>query len=400
MWIAGEVLTASDLNAEYNNILTNGADLILPFTASVDFDANDLVLDGDGDTTIDASTDDRITFTLGSAEGAHLGHATGNTGAFFHLDPGAKTVTASTDFGILRVGNTNAITVPAGTTAVAAGVYIEAPNWTATGTITASATLYIVGPATEATTDYALFVDDGTVRIDGTIELGNATDTTLARASAGDVNIEGNIIYRAGGTDVVVADGGTGVSTLTDGGVLLGSGAGPLTAMAVLADGEFIVGDGTTDPVAESGATARTSLGLGTAALLSLAQADQAAMEAETNEDTYAPPDLIKHNPGVAKAWLKFEQVATQTIAASHNITSIADGGGVGQTDIVIATDFSSGDYGIAGICGRGAAGTGGIKVFLADADPAAGTLSIRVTDSADAGFDAEWVSLTMFGDQ
>ena len=32
--------------------------------------------------------------------------------------------------------------------------------------------------------------------------------------------------------------------------------------MAVLADGEIIVGDGTTDPVAESGATARTSLGV------------------------------------------------------------------------------------------------------------------------------------------
>ena len=34
--------------------------------------------------------------------------------------------------------------------------------------------------------------------------------------------------------------------------------------MAVLADGEMIVGDGTTDPVAESGATLRTSIGVGT----------------------------------------------------------------------------------------------------------------------------------------
>ena len=97
-----------------------------------------------------------------------------------------------------------------------------------------------------------------------TIEVGHASDTTLARASAGDVNIEGNVIYRAGGTDVPVADGGTGASTLTDGGVLLGSGTGAITAMAVLADGEMIVGDGTTDPVAESGATLRTSIGVGT----------------------------------------------------------------------------------------------------------------------------------------
>jgi hypothetical protein len=96
------------------------------------------------------------------------------------------------------------------------------------------------------------------------VELGNASDTTITRASGGDLNIEGNIIYRAGGTDVPVADGGTGVSTLTNGGVLLGSGTGAITAMAVLADGELIVGDGTTDPVAESGATLRTSIGVGT----------------------------------------------------------------------------------------------------------------------------------------
>jgi len=90
------------------------------------------------------------------------------------------------------------------------------------------------------------------------VNIGHASDTTLTRASSGDVNIEGNIIYRAGGTYVPVADGGTGASTLTDGGILLGSGTGAITAMAVLTDGQMIVGDGTTDPVAESGATLRT----------------------------------------------------------------------------------------------------------------------------------------------
>ena len=54
------------------------------------------------------------------------------------------------------------------------------------------------------------------------------------------------------GTDLAVANGGTGVSTLTDGGILLGSGTGAITAMAVLANGAIIVGDGTTDPVALS----------------------------------------------------------------------------------------------------------------------------------------------------
>lgn len=45
------------------------------------------------------------------------------------------------------------------------------------------------------------------------IELGNINDTTITRVSAGDIAVEGSIIYRAGGTDVPVADGGTGAST-------------------------------------------------------------------------------------------------------------------------------------------------------------------------------------------
>ncbi|MDA7495881.1 hypothetical protein N8469_00045 [bacterium] len=65
-------------------------------------------------------------------------------------------------------------------------------------------------------------------------------------------------------TTLAVAEGGTGATTLTDGGVLLGSGTGAITALGVLSDGQMIVGDGTTDPVAESGATLRTSIGVGT----------------------------------------------------------------------------------------------------------------------------------------
>ena len=67
-------------------------------------------------------------------------------------------------------------------------------------------------------------------------------------------------------TSLSVAQGGTGATTLTDGGILLGSGAGAITALAVLADGEMVVGDGTTDPAIESGATLRTSIGVGTTA--------------------------------------------------------------------------------------------------------------------------------------
>lgn len=63
---------------------------------------------------------------------------------------------------------------------------------------------------------------------------------------------------------ITVPLGGTGAGTLTDGGVLLGSGTGAVTATAQGADGEVLVGTGAGDPVWESGATLRTSIGLGT----------------------------------------------------------------------------------------------------------------------------------------
>jgi hypothetical protein len=58
--------------------------------------------------------------------------------------------------------------------------------------------------------------DDGSLTTSGTIELGHASDTTIARSGSGDITIEGNAVYRAGGTDVAVADGGTGASTLNN----------------------------------------------------------------------------------------------------------------------------------------------------------------------------------------
>jgi len=54
-------------------------------------------------------------------------------------------------------------------------------------------------------------------------------------------------------------------------------------------------------------------------------QANQAALEAETNEDTYAPPDLIKHSPGVAKAWAGW--TVTGGIDRAYNVSTITDSG-------------------------------------------------------------------------
>src|SRR5574343_80319 len=55
-----------------------------------------------------------------------------------------------------------------------------------------------------------------TVTTTGGIELGHASDTTISRVSAGVAAVEGKNIYLAGGTDVAIADGGTGASTASD----------------------------------------------------------------------------------------------------------------------------------------------------------------------------------------
>lgn len=63
-WITNESLTASDLNAEFSNIYSNGENLGWPATKLKDLDGQELVLDADGDTSITADTDDQIDFRL------------------------------------------------------------------------------------------------------------------------------------------------------------------------------------------------------------------------------------------------------------------------------------------------------------------------------------------------
>ncbi len=88
----------------------------------------------------------------------------------------------------------------------------------------------------------------------GSLELGHATDTTLARSSAGNMTIEGNLVYRAGGTDVPITDGGTGSSTAAD----------ARTALAVV---------GLTDLAASTGAALVGSIVTGTGATARTVQA-------------------------------------------------------------------------------------------------------------------------------
>ena len=73
---------------------------------------------------------------------------------------------------------------------------------------------------------------------------------------------------------------------LTDGGVLLGSGVDAITATAALADGEILIGDGTTDPVALDVGSSSSITVLGTVATGTWKATDVAVAHGGTGAST------------------------------------------------------------------------------------------------------------------
>jgi len=149
-----------------------------------------------------------------------------------------------------EAGGTDAITVAASIQALAQATFSSSVN--------ATDLIFYTGHS-EAATEKFRFTSQGEIGIGGANYGTDGQVLTSGGAGAAPAWEDAS-----GGGTTAVSGGGTGATSLTSGGVLLGSGTDPVTAMAVLADGEMIVGDGTTDPVAESGATLRDSLGLGT----------------------------------------------------------------------------------------------------------------------------------------
>lgn len=188
----------------------------------------------------------------------------------------------------------------------------------------------------------------------GGIELGHASDTTLARASAGVVNIEGNVIYRAGGTDVPVTDGGTGASTAanarTNLGVAIGSDVQAFDAE--LADvaattptkGNLLAGNG----------SAWISLGIGSAnQVLTVDSAEATGMEWRTASPIVPATvqattsgtafDFTGIPAGVNRITVMFDSVSLSGSDDLH--VQIGDSGGVESTGYQsYTTDRSSND--------------------------------------------------------
>ena len=105
-------------------------------------------------------------------------------------------------------------------------------------------------------------------------------------------------------------------------------------------------------------------------------EATQAEMEAETAVVKFVPPDLVRHSPGVAKAWVKWEQTGDHSRLDSYNVSSVTDGGGAGDTDHLWDDDFASAptvvgmaptSYAIGFDAGAGAPSTTGVTTVPFD---------------------------------
>ena len=169
----------------------------------------------------------------------------------------------------------------------------------------------------------------------------------------------------------------------TQGGIQYYAASGAPAELAAGTDGYFLKTQGTSaNPVWAASSSGPS-------------QANQAALEAETNEDTYAPPDLIKYSPGVAKFYVKFNPSGTIQ-GTAYNTTSVADNG-TGDWTVTIATDFSSANWACSCTIETGYTRSANIA---SSGGQAAGTLQVRSTDNNGTMSDGVYMHVIGLGDQ
>ena len=228
---AGSITLAADVETNGGIVITGGGELSLDLGASA---ITGILAPVDGGLGLDASaTTGAVSFAAGTASVGTLSVANGGTGATTLTDggivlgsgTGAVTVTAQPTNGQILVGSTGVDPVLA---TITAGDGMDVTN--AAGSITLAADL---------TANGGIVFDTGEMKLDmdGSAIIGN----------------------------LAVANGGTGVGTLTDGGILLGSGTGPITQTAQPTNGQLLIGSTGVDPVLAT-LTAGSNIGIVNAA--------------------------------------------------------------------------------------------------------------------------------------
>jgi len=187
------------------------------------------------------------TWTISSTAATHTITIPANLG-FFTNDVGYVTSTAS---GITAInGLTNATTSLVGT-ANQVTVTTSSPNVITFATPQDLATSSAFTVATLDTGQGAneLYDMDQNVLTTSNVTFGNVTSTAHIQAATLTTSGLATLNSLSLGTALSVANGGTGATTLTDHGVLIGSGTSAITPLAVGTNGQLLIGSSGADPV-------------------------------------------------------------------------------------------------------------------------------------------------------
>lgn len=331
-------------------------------------------------------------FTTLSASGAfsltgdQVQVAEGGTGASTLTDHGVLIGSGTSAVTALSVGTTGQLLVGQSGADPVFATNIDLPGTLdVTGATTLDSTLDVVGVATFANVDVDNLNFNGNT-ISSTDTNG---DINLTPDGAGTVNIASAVLT----TPLLVPSGGTGLATITDHGVMVGSGTGAVTPLTVGSNGQVLVGSTGADPVfatiASSDGSVTLSTGAGTLGLTVTAAGEaqvgglETATDAEAVLVTAADKIIVPSNLGPVFA---APPAIGGTTPAAATFTTVT------------VTDINAGytDHGV--LLGQGAAtnlvatsaGTNG-QLFLGStgADPVfatAGSTLSSITNTLGAG--------------
>ena len=144
----------------------------------------------DVDFRIESDTKQYMFYVDGAKNSVLIGNNgdTSSTDQMVKIERHARTATADTSYYDLMIQAGGPVTIPTGTTAIVATAGFFEPDIIATGTVTAASTVYIYSAPIEGSSNYALWVDAGASRFDGTVHGGNAAGPALMNEAATSTN--------------------------------------------------------------------------------------------------------------------------------------------------------------------------------------------------------------------
>lgn len=358
-WVAGEVLFAADLNAEFNNVLNNPMSLISPWTANLDADGFDL---------LDL---DELEFRDAAANATAAGRLRRNSGNLtWHDGTSARTVTlletAQTISGVKTFSAAPVIAVEdARTNSVATFLTVRGTTTGAPAAGIGSSILVQAESGDENPSDFG--------RLDFlATDVGAGTEDTVL-----------GVLLRVAG------------AALTEVYRLQATGAFLLTITHALTAGRTLtipdatttmVGTDTTQTLTNKTLTSPTISGASLSGTTSVAASGVIVPAAVSG--TPAQHGIYQEN--VVKVWANVS--ATPSLNDSFNMTSVADAG-AGLITITFDRDFANATYAVVG------SATGTVTVDVAFDSLAVGSVVARTFNEVGSLTDTAFTFLAI-GDQ